>query len=91
MNELSEMFKQLDDTGLEDSDPNKRSLSIIGKRHSIVTHKIPPNNFGLPDITDIPEGITVHITDGSDNTDKKILHAMEMNQVKLLKIKSVLT
>ena len=26
------MFKQLNDTGLENSDPNKRSLSIIGKR-----------------------------------------------------------
>ena len=79
MNELAEMFKQLDDTDLEDSDPNKRSLSKIGQRHCIVTQEIPTNNFTLLDITDIPEGITVHITDGSDNTDKKILHAMEMN------------
>ena len=29
-NELAEIFKQLDDTGLDDSDPNKCSLSIIG-------------------------------------------------------------
>ena len=91
VNELAEMFKQLDDTDLEDSNPNMRSLSKIGQRHCIVTQEIPTNNFTLPDITDIPDGITVHITDGSDNTDKKNLHAMEMNQTKFLTIKSVLT
>ena len=64
------MFKQLDDTGLEDSDPNKRSLSIIGKRHCIVTHEIPINNFELPDITNIPEGITVNSINESDSTNK---------------------
>ena len=61
VNELAEMFKHLDDTGLEDSDPNKRSLSIIGKRHTIVNQEIPSNNLTLPDITDIPDGISVNI------------------------------
>ena len=64
------MFKQLDDTDMHDSDPNKRSLSIIGKRHSIITQEIPPNNFTLPDITDIPEGITVNNTNEPNIIDK---------------------
>ena len=61
VNEIVEMFKQLDDTGLEDSDPNKRSLSIIGKRHTIVNQEIPSNNLTLPDITNISDGIHVII------------------------------
>ena len=61
VNELAEMFKQLDDTGLEDSDPNKRSLSIIGKRHTIVNQELPLHNLTLPDITNIPDGIHVGI------------------------------
>ena len=41
VNEIAELFKHLDDTGSEDSDPDKRSLSIIGKRHTIVNQEIP--------------------------------------------------
>ena len=73
VNEMAEMFKQLDDTGLEDSDPDKRSLSKIGERHRIVDHEIPSSNLTLPDITDIPDGISVNITDGSDNTEYNII------------------
>ena len=69
--ELAEMFKQLDDTGLEDSNPNKRSLSIIGKRHTIVNQEIPSNHLSLPDITDIPDGISVNIKDKSVKKKKK--------------------
>ena len=69
VNELVDMFKQLDDTGLHDSDPDKRSLSIIGKRHSIVNQDIPSYNLTFPDITDIPDGITVNSTGESDFTD----------------------
>ena len=69
VNEVTEMFKLLADTGLEDSDPNKHSLGKIGKSHDIVDQEIPSSNLTLPDITDIPDGITVNTTDESDTTE----------------------
>ena len=66
---MVEMFKQLDDTGLEDSDPDKHSLSEIGERHHIVDQKIPSNNLTLPDITDIPDGIPDNTRNESDTTE----------------------
>ena len=66
---MVEMFKQLDDTGLEDSDPDKHSLSKIGERHHIVDQKIPSNNLTLPDITDIPDGIPDNTRNESDTTE----------------------
>ena len=69
VNEMAEMFKQLDDTGLEDSNPDKRSLSKIGERHHIVEQKIPSSNLSLPDITNIPDGITFNATNESKTTE----------------------
>ena len=54
-----------------DNDPNKRSLSIIRKRHTIVNQEIPSNNLTLPDITDIPDGISVSIKGKSDKNKRK--------------------
>ena len=39
VNEMADMFKQLDDTGLEDSNPDKRSLSKIGKDITLLNRK----------------------------------------------------
>ena len=62
--------KEMDDTGIEDSDPNKRSSSKIGQSYSIVTQEIPLNNITATDITDISEGITVNGIDESDAINK---------------------
>ena len=39
VNELAEIFEQLDDTGLEDSDPNKRSLSKLDRDIALLIKK----------------------------------------------------
>ena len=60
--EMADMLEQLGDCGVREVDPKQRSLNVIGQRHNIVQQDIPATNTTIPDITDIPEGITVNST-----------------------------
>ena len=60
--DMADMLEQLGDYGVREVDPKQRSLNIIGQRHNIVQQDIPATNTTIPDITDIPEGITVNST-----------------------------
>ena len=78
---MAETFKQLDDTSLQDTDPNKRSLTMVGQRHNIVNQQIPTSNLIIPDITDIPDGITVNISTEFDTTDNDMIASNESESV----------
>ena len=60
--DMADMLEQLEDHGVREVDPKQRSLNIIGQRHNIVPQDIPATNTSIPDITDIPKGITVNST-----------------------------
>ena len=55
MENVADVFQQLDNHGVRDVDPKQRSLNIIGQRHKIVELDSLVTNTNIPDITDISQ------------------------------------
>lgn len=76
VNDISDMFQQLDSLGVREVSNSKRSLGIIGKRHDITHQDIPHCTNTIPDVTNIPENITPFINDtsGKHKTSQSMQH-----------------
>ena len=68
LDEMAEMLQQLDDVGVRDVNPKRRSLNIIAQRHNIAQQDIPPCTQDIPDIMAIPQHITDSINIHQNNS-----------------------
>ena len=70
IDEIAELFQQLDNVGVRQVHPAKRRLSIIANRHKIAEQNISNCTEQFPDIMDIQENIIVstNITENLNNT-----------------------
>ena len=59
--QIADIFQQQDDYGVRQVHPTKRSLSIIASRCNIIQQNIPECKTAIPNITDIPNGISNHV------------------------------
>ena len=78
VDEIADMFLQLDTLGVRKVDNTKRRLSLIGKRHDIVQHDIPNCMTEIPDIAKIPENIKTNIN-AADHTNNKTQLVQHIN------------
>ena len=72
------MLQQIDDVGVRDVHPDRRSLNIIAQRHNIAQQDIPPCTNTIPDIMHIPQDISDSINMPQHN-DRNCIHGNAQN------------
>ena len=76
--EIANMLQERDNYGVGKVHPTKRSLSIIASRCNIMQQNIPESISGIPNILDIPEGITLSC--GLSNSSKERQNKVVANE-----------